>query len=140
LILLSPGATAGAANARSQKPEFAWRPGSFLVRLHRPLVNRTADGSFSPQTGNASADALISEAGVIEIESALTVSAGTSRYPESSRRWGLDRIYRFHVGREADIENLVLRFGATTGVDYAEPDYLATAEGTATTDPVQMGG
>ena len=109
--------------------------GSFLVRLQQPLTVRTADGSFSLHTGSPALDALIKRSGVRRIEHGLTAAARAPRYPEAFRRWGLDRIYRFHVSDDTDLLGLVEAFSARPEVDYAEPDYIDTAEGVTPVTP-----
>ena len=131
LVLLST--IAGNAGIGAEHPEtspVAWRSGSFLIRLNRPLVNRGPDGSFSLLTGSAALDPLIERSGVHRIEYALTTAARAPRYPEAFRRWGLDRTYRFHVSHDANLIDLVTGFGRLAEVDYAEPDYVDTAEST----------
>jgi len=109
--------------------------GSFLVRLEQPLTVRAADGSFSLQTGRPALDARIAGSDVQRIDYALSATEQTSRHPEAFRRWGLDRIYRFHVAPESDLLRLVEAFSTLPEVDYAEPDYLNTAEGVTPVTP-----
>jgi hypothetical protein len=115
-------------------PAGDWRSGSFLIRLSHPLVDRNTDGSFALRTGSADLDALIERAGVHRIELALTAAAGSPRYPDAFRRYGLDRTYRFHVSLDSDLPDLITRFERLAGVDYAEPDYVDSEESVAPDD------
>jgi subtilisin family serine protease len=135
--LLCGAAQAGtreAARQRSMGSDAEFEPYWFLIRLDEPLTDVEPDGSFALATGNAELDAAIRDHGVTRIDFALTVAATGAADPEAFRRWGFDRTYRFHVGGESNVLDLVERFAVLTVVDYAEPDFLLEADATVPDD------
>jgi subtilisin family serine protease len=104
-----------------------------LVRLADPLGS-SADGKFELPTGRPALDSAILETGIHRIEWALPVSMRSSRHAGSLRRYGLDRVYRFHVPASADIDAVLQRLRRVAGVSLAEPDFVGEA-GVVPNDP-----
>lgn len=98
-----------------------------VVKLSQPLDGKRTDGTYPILTPHARLNELIRENGVLTIDNALRVSTREPRFPEAVSSHGLDRIYRFHVPPNADIEELIARFSALPEVEYAEPDYIVRA-------------
>lgn len=113
--------------------------GWILVRLKTVLDRREPSGRLELFTGRPALDAAIVERGVARIEPALPRAIAARRAPERMRRYGLDRIYRFHVAPGTDLSGLIERLAALDDVEYAEPDYIGRISGTAVPDDSRFG-
>lgn len=136
VLILGTGAAARGPRSILPPVEGDFEPSWFLVQLDRPISEAAADGSFSLETGLPTVDALIRENGIWRIENALPVSSRAPADPESFRRYGFDRTYKFFVLAGADIPELVNRFARTEGVRLAEPDYLLEPAQVYPNDPL----
>ena len=108
----------------------------FLVRLAAPIPDEALDKSPVPHTGRAALDAAIRQQHVLKIERALRVSGRSPRFPESFKKGGLDRTYKFRVPGNSDIEKVIERFARLHEVESAEPDYIGQGGALVPNDPL----
>jgi subtilisin family serine protease len=107
-----------------------------LVRLSRPLERRISPGSFELATGLPELDALIQEAGVHRIDYALATTMREPKQPAALSRYGLDRVYKFHVPPGTDVWDLVEELARIPGVEHAEPDFIVRPGAVIPNDPL----
>ncbi|MDX1389426.1 MAG: S8 family serine peptidase, partial [Acidobacteriota bacterium] len=108
------------------------------MKTVKPLEARTSDGALATVTGRAALDALMTEARIEKIDAVFGSTGRRAKDPDAARRYGLDRIYRFHVPPGTDVEALSVMLSALPVVEYAEPDPIVHARGLAPNDPLYL--
>lgn len=130
LTCSAEGALSGGGDSSDCKD--AW----ILVQLRSALTNKLADGAFELNTEFPRLNAVVQERGVHRIDHALAATMQAPRRPEVARRYGLDRIYRFHLLPGSDVVAVVESFANLPEVEFAEPDYFLHSDATFPNDPL----
>lgn len=110
--------------------------GWILVKLDTALPGERSDGSFPIHTGRPALDDEIARSGVKFVDFALGASLADPSRRARHEEAGIDRIYRFHLPKGADVEAAVERFAKVEGVSWAEPDGIGEGGATLPGDPL----
>jgi subtilisin family serine protease/N-acetylneuraminic acid mutarotase len=126
-ILLSSGAIAQGPQLPPGSPPRDRATGHatdvVLVKFREAV--RITNSRGAPATGKVELDRLLSDQGVQQADRLMP--GGQGPYVSSAKTFGLDRIYRLRLASGRDPVEVVAALAADPGVEYAEPDFRATA-------------
>jgi subtilisin family serine protease/N-acetylneuraminic acid mutarotase len=126
-ILLSSGAIAQGPQLPPNSPPRDRATGHatdvVLVKFREAV--RITNSRGAPATGKVELDRLLSDQGVQQADRLMP--GGQGPYVSSAKTFGLDRIYRLRLASGRDPVEVVAALAADPGVEYAEPDFEASA-------------